>query len=150
LSFASLIVAAVLAAPGIVPVQGYLTDTAGTPIDGEVGMTFRLYADASATLPFYSDTLTVDVVEGRFTTNLGGGTQTLDLARFAMHPDAHLAFQLASDNESPRVRLGTVPYAAFAHAATTLGGETLEDVLAPKAPTFRAPLRPFASTPPPS
>jgi len=71
------------AAPAYVPVQGYLTDADGAPVDAEVSMTLVLWDSMSGGTPVFSETQQVLVEQGFFTLYLGGaGTPVLDLAIF--------------------------------------------------------------------
>ncbi|MCO4745117.1 MAG: hypothetical protein KC912_10030 [Proteobacteria bacterium] len=124
---------AALAGPGFIPIQGVLTDSAGVAIDGAVDVTFTLYDDANASTSLWRDTITVDVVDGRFATELGGGNLSLELNTFAVHTGAHLEIQVAGDSAMPLVPLDHVPYAAWADNAgdaATLNGGTLADIRA--------------------
>lgn len=118
-----------MAAPGVIPVQGYLTDDAGYPIDGDVSITFRLFANTSATSPFYTDTFTLDAADGRFSVRLGSGSNSLDLADFSAYPEAQMTVQIEGDAQSAKIPLDYVPYAAYAAEASTLQGSDLADIL---------------------
>ncbi len=110
-----------LAAPGVVPVQGYLTDAADLPVDGPTLLTMTLYSDddpATATL-LYQDTFSVDIVTGRFEIALGTGANPLDLDVFAEWPDAHLQVTVGTNAPMDPVPLDHVPYAAWAEQANS-------------------------------
>lgn len=118
------------AAPGFVPVQGLLTDSGGTVVDGSVEVTFTLYTDATGATQVWTDTMLVDVVVGRFAAELGAGLQ-LELDVFKNYGGLHLGITVAGDSEMPLVPLDHVPYAAYApHAgdAGTLGGSTRGEI----------------------
>ncbi|MCO4743758.1 MAG: hypothetical protein KC912_03145 [Proteobacteria bacterium] len=122
-----------LAAPGFIPIQGTLTDDNGVAIDGAVNVTFRLVTDSTGATGTWSDTFSVDVVDGRFATELGGANNALDLSIFSLYPTVHLGITVEGDTEMPLVPLDHVPYAAWAdHAgdAATLGGATLGGIRA--------------------
>ena len=74
------------AAPGVVPIQGVLTDSAGAPVDGDVSVTFRLVTNDTGSIEVWTDTVTVSATDGRFAVDLGAGA-ALDLQLFADHPD---------------------------------------------------------------
>ncbi|TNE86601.1 MAG: hypothetical protein EP330_22975 [Deltaproteobacteria bacterium] len=121
------------AAPGFVPVQGVLTDSTGTRIDGQVDVTFTLYDDSAGSTSLWTDTLTLDVVDGAFATELGAGGVPLDLDTFGNYGGAHLQIQVSGDSPMPLVPLAHVPYAAWANRAGTadaLQGMSLGDLRA--------------------
>ncbi len=104
-------------APAFLPVQGFLTDAAGQPIDGQTDLTLSLYATAIAGSVLYQETQTVMVDHGFFTLYLGQNWP-LDLSLFRDHGQLFLGVQVGTDAQmSPRLVLGTTPYAAFAQYA---------------------------------
>lgn len=106
------------AAPALMPVQGYLTDSGGTPIDGPVTMRLAIHDTESGGEPLFAEEQTVTPVDGRFTAYMGA-VATLDLELFASHHDLWLAVAVDQDSWMPRARLGTTPYAAWAaHCGT--------------------------------
>lgn len=119
--------AAFAAAPATLPITGFLSDDAGVPLDGDLPVTFKLYeADAEV----WSDTLTVSVDQGQFTAYLGSGAP-LDLELFAVSEPHALGIAVDGGAEmSPRVALGSAPFAAYAQycdAAESVGGYYAED-----------------------
>ena len=120
------------ARPVILPLQGQLTDVAGVPIDGVVGVTFRLYGDPTPNLTMHSEHLDVDLVTGAFTVYLGSN-ELLDSSLFNLDQDVWLGIQVDGDIEMELVRVGWTPLAAYAaHAADaeTLDGYGSADFLA--------------------
>ncbi|HOX46032.1 MAG TPA: hypothetical protein PK668_20685 [Myxococcota bacterium] len=120
------------AAPAYVPVQGYLTDADGAPVDAEVSMTLVLWDSMSGGTPVFSETQQVLVEQGFFTLYLGGaGTPVLDLAIFRDNGSLFMGVAVNGEAEmAPRLSMGSVPYAGFAQYAgdaLTLGGLTVED-----------------------
>jgi hypothetical protein len=118
---------AVAQAPANIPVQGFLADGAGTPIDGTVSLRFALYDSDVAGTELYSETQSVIVEQGRFTAYIGDVT-ALDLALFRDHANVWIGISVDGGTELPRFFLGTVPYAAYAeHAgnASSIGGTDL-------------------------
>lgn len=104
-------------APALMPVQGYLTDDAGAPIDGSTSMTFSLYDVATSGTALYTETQDVLVEDGYFTAYVGDVT-TLDLATFRDNGTIYVGIAIGSDGElSPRTLLGSVPYAGYAEYA---------------------------------
>ncbi len=120
-------------APPVIPVQGYVTDFEGTPLDGEVEMSFRLYADEVGGAALFTEDQLVTVDRGHFTAYLGDFSE-LDLALFSIHSTLFLGIRVGEDDEmTPRLQMGTVPYAGFAQScgdAQSLGGQTAEDFAA--------------------
>lgn len=57
--------------PQTINYQGYLTDTAGAPVDGAVSMTFSLYDTATAGTALWTETQTVTVSNGIYSVNFG-------------------------------------------------------------------------------
>ena len=120
------------ARPVVLPLQGQLTDAGGVPIDGVVGVTFRLYGDPTPNLTMHTEHLDVDLVTGAFTVYLGSG-ELLDSSLFNLDQDIWLGIQVDGDIEMELVRVGWTPLAAYAaHAADaeTLDGYGSADFLA--------------------
>ena len=144
-------------APTFIPVQGSLTGDDGAPRSGMYAMEFRLYAQEQGGSAFYAETQQVSVDEGVFTAYLGDGAPTdlgngstsaaLDLATFATRPQGvtFLGITIDEDPEmTPRIQLGSVPFAAFAQTcanATTIAGKpasAFQPKLAGTCPTDQA------------
>jgi hypothetical protein len=114
-------IAAAQTAPAQLPMQGFLTDTAGEPVDRETTMVFALYTADTGGAPIYSETQTVTVEAGYFTAEIGGAT-ALDLGLFRDNGTVFVGIQVGADPEmTPRLPLGSVPYAAFAQNAASAG-----------------------------
>lgn len=99
--------------PELLPVQGYLTDDAGSAIDGGLSVTFRLYADPGAATPLFTETQSISADEGRFTSYLGA-VSPLDLSVFR---DETVWLGVSVNGEAellPRIQLGTAGYSAYA------------------------------------
>jgi subtilisin-like proprotein convertase family protein len=114
------------AAPGVIPIQGVLTDSTGTAVDGDVSVTFRLVSDDTGALQVWSDTVTVSATGGRFAVDLGASA-SLDLDLFEAHPSMHLGITVESDSEMPLVPMDHVPYAAWAENTGKFGGLTASE-----------------------
>ncbi len=109
--------------PGDVPVQAFLTDDAGVPVDGTVTVTFSIYDSASGGTALHTEEQTLDADAGAFTAYLQP-----DLEIFDTQEDLYLALAVDGGAEmSPRLKLATVPYAAIAGNASTLQGQTADD-----------------------
>lgn len=104
--------------PARMPVQGFLTDAAGAPLEGSFDVRFALWDTAvGGTNPIYVEHQTIDVEAGLFSAEIGAET-TLDLD--VIDGALHLGVALVDDVEmQPRIALGTSPYAARAHRADT-------------------------------
>ncbi|MEC7521622.1 MAG: hypothetical protein VYE22_17205 [Myxococcota bacterium] len=107
-------------APTVLPMQGFLTDGDGTPIDGGTSLEINLYdGDVSATV-LYGESQTVMVDQGHFTAYVGDGTPSagpLDLAIFRDNADVWVGITIDGGTELPRFQLGSVPYAGLAQYA---------------------------------
>jgi hypothetical protein len=111
--------AASAAAPSLVPIQGFLTDAAGIPVDGTAQFRISFYATASAPADAYlfRETQVVTVDHGAFLL-LAGSIGSLDLALFRDNGAAFVGVQVGSDPEmTPRLTVGTTPYAGYAEYA---------------------------------
>ncbi|MDM8526711.1 hypothetical protein QUF58_00750 [Anaerolineales bacterium HSG24] len=98
-----------LAAPAaeVLPIQGQLTDSAGTPITGNRSVTFSVYEVATGGTAKCSSTQTVTITEGFFSTEITG-CDTGDIRGFQMY----MGIKVGSDAEmTPRQPLRAVPYA---------------------------------------
>lgn len=122
------IAAAQAGAPTLIPVQGVLTDAGGTPLNTSVGMRFAFYDSSLGGVEVWSETQTVSVQDGLFTTYLGH-VQSLDLALFREHDELWLGMQVGGEPEGQRIFIGTVPFSGFAqHSSYTAGeGITISD-----------------------
>jgi len=120
------------AAPALLPIEGVLTDNADVPIDGEdVELTLRLYAGMDDSEPIYQEMTSVRPVEGYFSHTLGTeGAERLSLDLFREHAAVFLGVSVGDEEEAtPRMVLGSVPYAGYAPAAgdaQTLTGQGVD------------------------
>jgi microcystin-dependent protein len=115
--------------PGTLTYQGLLTDQSGTPVTDTLPIAFRLYGSVSAGSPFWSETQTITLIEGRLSAILGANTSGNPLPKEAftgetyieLQPDANGDGNLTElDTPMPRQRLSSVAYAfraAYAEAA---------------------------------
>ena len=102
------------ATTGLLSYQGYLTDAGGTPLDGEVGITFRLYSAPTGGSALWSETHTggnaVPVSDGLFNVMLGSLTPIP--SNVWASGAAYLGVQVGDDSEmTPREVVGNVPTA---------------------------------------
>lgn len=109
----ALATAPALAVPTVFPVQGYVTDADGEPLEGDVGAQLTLYNAADGGDAVYSVATTLDVEEGAFTYYLGSD---LVLETEILQENDGLFLEIAIDGETlePRIEIGAVPYAAVA------------------------------------
>jgi hypothetical protein len=113
--------------PGVLPIQGYITDAEGTPYDAEVAIRFNLYDAPTGGAELYSERLSVPVTSGVFTAYLGSVT-ALDMGLFREHTAVYLGIQIGADAEAtPRLPFGTVPFAAVSDSTGSFGGVDADD-----------------------
>lgn len=98
--------------------QGRLADTAGAPLTGTYGMIFRLYSASSGGVPLWEEQWTgsnsVAVSDGLFNVLLGSLTP-VPQSIITGNNSLFLGITVGSDDEmTPRIQLGTVPYATQA------------------------------------
>lgn len=110
------------AVPGLINLQGRLTDAASNPLpDASYSVTFRIYDNAGpgGTI-LWSEATSVSTSSGLFTTNLGSVT-SIPSALFD-NPDRWLGIQVQGFAEMfPRTRLTSVAYANNAAQWTSAG-----------------------------
>ncbi len=107
-------------APAVLPMQGFLTDGDGTPIDGDISLRINLYDSEVATTDIFTETQTVMVDQGHFVAYVGDAA-SLDLALFRDNSDVWVGLAIDGGTELPRFQLGSVPYAGFAQYAGNAG-----------------------------
>ena len=101
-----------------IPYQGRLADKNGAPLTQTVNMTFRLYAAASGGSPLWEEPWTgansVQVSDGLFNVMLGSLTP-IPPTVITSNSNLFLGITVGTDSEmSPRVQLGSVPFATQA------------------------------------
>ena len=111
------------AAPPLIPITGYLTDTTGAPIDGSQTLHLKLYGATGPAI--WSENQTVDVDNGQFTVYLGDVT-AVDLVTFRDNGALSLGVAVGTGSEmTPRFELATAPFAGYAQYcddADSVGG----------------------------
>ena len=114
------------AVPRVTYFNGVITNAAGEPRTGTVGITFSLYEEQQGGAPLWSETQNVALDgAGRYTVLLGSATAAglpLDLFASGKARWLGVAPQVAGLSEPPRILLVGVPYALKAADADTLGG----------------------------
>ena len=129
------------AAPATISYQGYLTDSNGAPINGNVAMTFKLYSGPTVSTALWTQaTATVSVTNGVYSAVLGSGTPLT----LPFDQPYYLGVTIAGDPElTPRQPLTSVPYALRANTADSVSasGQIVSSL-----PTGTAPLQVASTT----
>ena len=106
--------------PKTVNYQGYLTDSGGIPVDGDVDMEFSIYNVSSGGSSLWSESQTVTVQSGIYSVILGE-TNPINLTFDVPY---YLAVKVGSDAEmTPRQPLTSVGYSFRAADADLLDGQ---------------------------
>ncbi|MGM0556328.1 MAG: hypothetical protein ACQEVA_08100 [Myxococcota bacterium] len=112
--------------PAEVPIQAFLADDNGVPVDGTVTVRFGIYDDAVGGNELHNEEVTLDADAGAFTAYI-----TPDLSIFQDNQELYLGLAVDGGSEmSPRLQMATVPYAAVAGTAAdaaTLDGMSSSD-----------------------
>jgi len=129
--------AATTASTGTIAYQGRLADSAGNPLTGTYGMIFRLYDAVSGGVSLWEEQWTgsngVEVSDGLFNVMLGGLTP-IPQDVITGHDSIFLGITVGTDDEmTPRVQLGSVPFAV--QALTVPDGSVMTAKLADSAVT---------------
>lgn len=106
------------ASTGTIAYQGRLADSSGNPLTSTLNMSFRLYGAATGGTPLWTEQWTgsngVQVSDGLFNVMLGSLT-TIPPSVIAGNSNLFLGITVGTDDEmSPRVQLGSVPFAVQA------------------------------------
>ncbi|MFZ1754034.1 MAG: hypothetical protein WAU10_09830 [Caldilineaceae bacterium] len=122
---------------GTIAYQGRLADSGGNPLTTTVNMTFRLYSTATGGSPLWQEDWTgsngVQVSDGLFNVMLGSLT-AIPQNVITGNPTLFLGITAGTDDEmSPRVQLGSVPFAV--QALTVPNGSVTTPKLADKSVT---------------
>jgi len=115
--------------PSLLHYQGRLTDTLGGPVN-QVGMNavFRIYDQPTGGTALYTETRTVDVLDGLVST-LIGEVAALDPLLFDTQAVLYLGVTFGSDSEAmPRYRLASVGYALRAKSASNADDVAGKDI----------------------
>ena len=102
--------------------QGYLTDTSGRAVSGNLNMNVAFYdAAAGGANPYAEDHANVTVARGQFDLELGAGTPTVGTWGGVDFSQA-LWLEITADGETfaPRIPLSAVPYARYAFQTAAL------------------------------
>ena len=122
---------------GTIAYQGRLADADGTPITDTVNMEFRLYDVASGGIFLWEELWTgsnsVEVSDGLFNVMLGS-LDPIPQSVITEHDSLFLGITVGTDDEmTPRVQLGTVPFAV--QALTVPDGSMTTEKIADEAVT---------------
>jgi len=110
--------------PGAISIQGRLTDASGNPLNGTYDVTFRLYEQSSGGTPLCSDTNSVQVADGLFSTYIDNCFNDLRGQK------VWLGIEVGSDGEmTPRQVIYSVPYALSLRPGAVISGTTSGRVL---------------------
>lgn len=119
--------------PAQVPVQGYLTDSDGVPLDGQTSITVKIFDAKSGGSALHTEQQTVQPKAGSFTAHLGKN-QALDLSMFRDNDNLWVEVTVEGEVLDPRLRIATAPYAAsagFAQDAAKVGGKSVSELQKP-------------------
>ena len=106
-----------IASPNQMAYQGVLTGSNGLAVSGSVSATFKLYSVSSGGTALWTQSKTLNVNRGHFTTTL----DNLNATYFPSTEDRYLGITIGSDVEmQPRVQLLGVPVAYYAETADSL------------------------------
>ncbi len=102
------------AVPGLISYQGYLTEQAGKPVNGNTNIAFRLYSAPTGGTALWTEAYTgtnaISVKDGLFNAHLGSLIPIPSTVWDNGEP-LYLGVQVDSDAEmSPRELVGAVPY----------------------------------------
>ncbi len=134
--FAGLIVASMAAradeipfVPQGLPHQGRLLTGNDQPVTGQVDMTFSLYHQATEGTPVWTEEKTVQVDNGYYALILGDPSDqsVQPITDADLTGPTYLAITVDQNEMSPRLQLGTVPYAERADRANSIDGGTISN-----------------------
>ncbi len=101
--------------PQLINYQGMLTDEGGNPVNGIRDMVFELYTSPTGGTPFWSEVqYSVPVTNGIFNVMLG---RNIPITNMPDGPYVFLQVTVGSTTITPRIQIGTVPYAFCASKA---------------------------------
>jgi hypothetical protein len=112
------------AVPALIPYGSTAIAADGKPLSNESSVTFLIFKDESGGQPVWTETQMVSPDRaGQYSVKLGASSPLgVPLEVFANGTARWLEVQIAGQKPQPRILLATVPYAAKAADATTLGG----------------------------
>jgi hypothetical protein len=112
------------AVPQTLTHQGRLLDVSNVPIEGDLGFTFKIYAEATGGTPLWTEALTITLDDGYFSVQLGSKT-AFPANLFDAGP-LFLGITASSDPEmTPRQPIASVPFAIHAGISDSIAGSAL-------------------------
>lgn len=108
-----------------IPFEARVTDTLGNPLDAAgLSVAFRLYDVPTGGTALYSESQTIDVVDGVLGATIGGPTGAPLLELFRNNSQLYLGITLGSDSEMvPRTLVGAAGHAIHANTAENAVGD---------------------------
>jgi hypothetical protein len=104
------------------PYQGFLADSTGTPIEGAVDLTFKLYETSNSPDALWEESIPqVAVSNGAFAVALGQLSPNMK-SYMTDGRAQYISVSVNGESVSPRQRIGSQAYAFLAYNATQLGG----------------------------
>lgn len=94
--------------PSVMSYQGFLTDDAGTALDGDYTLTFAIYNDPTAGDTLWSEEQDVSVRDGLFSVTLGSVSPLVGTAFDG--PDVWLGISVNGEELTPRTQFTSQPY----------------------------------------
>jgi predicted NAD-dependent protein-ADP-ribosyltransferase YbiA (DUF1768 family) len=107
------------AVPSTIDFQGRLHDSGGNPVNATLNITFSLYDVLSGGTAMWTETKSVQIVDGLFQVKLGE-TNPVDPGHFS-DPDRWLGIKVGAEAEmSPRTKISSVGYAMQSEGASNI------------------------------
>ena len=102
--------------PRVIIHQGYLTDTNGNPVNGNVNISFGIYdVESGGTALLEEDIGSVNIKDGFYALEIGKNVNLMSL--FADKYSLYLEVRINNEALTPRQRIGSVPFAFTAYDA---------------------------------
>lgn len=119
-------------APKVMSYQGLLTTPSGQPLpDGSYSIELRLFSDSTSGAAIFSETQSVNLVRGLFSTLIG---RNASLASLDFSQPLWLEVAITGQGPfRPRTLMSSVPYALYADRAATAQSATTAENVAPTA-----------------
>lgn len=112
-----------LAVPMQLAHQGYLSDSDGGAVTGSVVITFSLWDEEESGSLVWTESRTVEVVDGSYSTLLGSGMPIAEV--LIQEPSLWLQLEIGGEALLPRHPVASAPYAVVAETAVNLDGGTV-------------------------
>ncbi|MCX7944163.1 MAG: hypothetical protein N2746_06605, partial [Deltaproteobacteria bacterium] len=120
--------------PRVILHQGYLTDTNGNPINGNVNISFAIYETLSGGTPLLEEDIgSVTIKDGFYALEIGKNSNLYSI--FSDKNSLFLEIRINNEALSPRQRIGAVPFAFVAYdvvgdihpSSISIGGKKIFD-----------------------